>query len=143
VIDEPTEIGVTMLLCDSAQSIGGKLYILGGGWTRATLPPDQPLPMALAILLSVPWDMANQRFKVRVYLTTHEGDPVDLGGGPVEAATEIELGRPAGLERGTPLDATFAITAGALPLEPGTYVWMLDIDGTPRARTLFQLHTQG
>ncbi len=32
-MSSPTDIRATMLLCDSAQNIGGKLFLLGGGWS--------------------------------------------------------------------------------------------------------------
>ena len=39
---------VTMLLCDAAQESGGKLYILGGGWSIIRTP-NTPTPMSLAM----------------------------------------------------------------------------------------------
>ena len=44
---------VTMLLCDAAQQQGGKLYILGGGWTTINFQ-QVPFNMALAIKLAIP-----------------------------------------------------------------------------------------
>lgn len=87
-------------------------------------------------------DLANHRFTVRLYLTAGDGQPVDLGEGPIEAATHIEVGRPPGLEVGTPLDATLALNAGALPLAPGSYVLELQMDEVVRARTPFRVRTQ-
>ena len=57
-MSSPTDIKATMLLCDSAQSIGGKLYVLGGGWSilRKT---GNLMTMALAVKLSIPWSRAN------------------------------------------------------------------------------------
>ena len=40
----------------------------------------------------------------------------------------FEVGRPAGLKPGTPLDFPVAINSGPLPLEPGRYEWRLTID---------------
>jgi hypothetical protein len=140
VTTSPAEIQVTLLLCDAAQSIGGKLYILGGGWTQAVLV-GQPIPMALAVRFLIPWERANHRFEIRVALVDSEGSPVDLGEGPIEALTELEVGRPPGVKPGSPLDATLALTAGALPLEAGAYVWVLEADGTERARAPFVLRS--
>lgn len=136
--EAPTEIGVTMLLCDSAQSVGGKLYILGGGWSQVQVP-NVPIPMAVAVRLAVPWDRANQRLPIRIYLVTRDGDPVDIGAGPIEATANVEVGRPAGLERGTPLVAMLAINAGAVPLSSGRYVWELAIEDKIMAREPFQV----
>lgn len=46
-----------MLLCDAADSVNGKLYILGAGWSQL-LFPDRPANMSLAIKIAVPWDQA-------------------------------------------------------------------------------------
>jgi hypothetical protein len=40
----------------------------------------------------------------------------------------FEVGRPAGLKPGTPLDFPVAVNSGPLPLEPGIYEWRLTID---------------
>lgn len=128
-----------MLLCDAAQSVGGKLYILGGGWTQLQAPPNVPVPMALAVRLLIPWDMANRQIPVRVVLVTSDGQPVDLGGGPIQAETIIEVGRPPGLEQGTPLDAMIAINLGGISLQAGRYVWELSVEGESAARASFQV----
>ena len=41
----------------------------------------------------------------------------------------FEVGRPAGLKPGTPLDFPVAMNSGPLLLEPGIYEWRLTIDG--------------
>lgn len=128
-----------LLLCDAAQSIGGKLYILGGGWSQAAVPPGMAIQMALALRIVVPWTEANRQIPLRVSLLTADGAPVDLGAGPIEQATQFELGRPTGLERGTPLDAMIAINAGILPLDAGRYVWRVEIDGEVKARAPFRI----
>ncbi len=128
-----------MLLCDAAQTAEGKLYMLGGGWTMSSVAPGQPVPMALAVMISIPWSLANHRFRVHVRLMTDEGAPVDVGGGPIEAQTGLEVGRPPGLDPGTSLMAPLAINVGALLIPPGRYVWQLEIDGDPYARSPFEV----
>ena len=132
-----------MMLCDAAQSMGGKLYILGGGWTQIMLVDPLP-PMALAVQLTVPWDQANERMAVEVALVTEDGKPVDFGSGPVAAGGEMEVGRPPGLRRGTPLDSSLVMNFGGLRLNPGGYVWELRVDNDAKARTPFRvLPSQG
>jgi hypothetical protein len=142
VPDSPTEVEAVMLLCDAAQSVGGKLYILGAGWSEVQVP-NVPVPMALAIRLTIPWDQANHRFRTRVSLMTQDGEAVDLGEGPVMAEGEIEVGRPPGLERGTSLYAPMALPVGAVALTPGRYVWELEVDGSVLAREPFQVKSAG
>jgi hypothetical protein len=119
---------VTMLLCDAAQAIGGKLYILGGGWT-IIFQPHVPVPMSLAIKIDVPWDRSNQSLHFDVQLVDLDGEPVDLGDGPIAASADFEVGRPAGLKPGTPIDVALALPFGMLALGPGQYVWQLEIEG--------------
>jgi len=82
---------VTMLLCDAAQESGGKLYVLGGGWS-VVRSPNAPTPMALAVKMSVPWDQANQPHAMRAVLVTADGDEVDLGEGPLVVEGTVEVG---------------------------------------------------
>jgi hypothetical protein len=123
-MSSPTDIKATMLLCDSAQSIGGKLYVLGGGWSilRKT---GNLMTMALAVKLSIPWSRTNEPHDLEARLVTEAGDDVLLEGQPVRAAGAIEVGRPPGIRKGTPLDAAFVLTFQNLSLDPGGYVWEL------------------
>jgi Family of unknown function (DUF6941) len=142
-MSEPEQVGwdVTMLLCDAADSVGGKLYILGGGWSTL-LRPNVPTNMALAIKLGVPWHDANRRIPLRAELLTDESEPVEQNGEPVFAEGEIEVGRPPGLHAGISLDAPMVLNFGGITLGPGGYVWQLSIDGQPRARTPFRVRAE-
>jgi hypothetical protein len=122
---------VTMLLADAAQAVGGKLYILGGGWSL--IGPD-PTPMAIAIKVEVPWIAANQKHRLRLDLIDQDGHPVQIptptGERPFQIETEFEVGRPAGVPPGMPLDFALAINLAPLPLPPNSrYVWRCSIDG--------------
>jgi hypothetical protein len=128
----------TMLLCDAAEQQGGKLYILGGGWSLLHAP-DAPVNMALAVKLAVPWTQTNEPHSIRVALLTEDGDAVDLGQGPVQVEAKLEVGRPAGLKPGTPIDAPFVVPFTGISLGVGGYVWVLTVDGTELARTPFRV----
>lgn len=114
---------IRMLLCESAQSVGGKLYILGGGFSRVLLV-QQPIMMALAVYVSIPWTEANQPYDVIASLINLDSTPVQIEGQPVRVEARLEVGRPPGLPPGTPLDSAFVFNF-ALVLTPGTYVWRL------------------
>jgi hypothetical protein len=119
-----------VLLCDSAQEIGGKLYILGGGWSRiAALNPNLPISFAIAVKLRIPWHDANRRLALRLALFTEDNQPVLLPDGTdVHAEGNIEVGRPPGLRPGSDLDSAFVVPVNA-QLAPGAYHWDLAIDG--------------
>jgi hypothetical protein len=124
---------VTMLLADSAQAVGGKLYVLGGGWSIAG---PGPTPMALAIKIEVPWDRGNIQHHLVIELLDADGQPVEApmppegAPGPIRVDSMFEAGRPPGLKAGTPLDVVLAINFAPFPLKPGNrYEWRLSIDG--------------
>lgn len=122
---------VTMMLCDYAAVAEGKLYVSGGGWSQTGPQPSQS---ALALLIGLPWTMANQKIRFTIKLVTQDGEPVQLSapqGGlePVELGGEFEVGRPPGLAPGTQLDVPLAFTMGPMPLQPGQrYSWVLHIN---------------
>jgi hypothetical protein len=121
-----------MLLADFAQVSDGKLTIVGGGWS---LTGPEAVPFGIAILVRVPWDQANRRHLMRLELLDADGQPVlmdtDDDESPVVFFDDMpfEVGRPAGLKPGTPLDFPIAVNSGPLPLDPGLYEWRLSIDG--------------
>jgi hypothetical protein len=122
-------VRVTLMLADSAQEVGGKLYILGGGWsvTGPVVPPS-----AVAVKIDVPWDEANRAHSWVLRLIDEDGMPVlvDADGGELRVEGTFEVGRPPGVRPGTPIDVPLAVNFGPLPLRPGTrYVWELSIDG--------------
>jgi len=133
----------TVLLCDHAQEVAGKLYILGGGWSiyRGT-----PVTMALAVKIAVPWDEANTPHQFAARLVTEDGlDPVlpQADGGfaptPVQFEGRFETGRPPGLTPGTDLDAPFAFNLSGLALPAGRYEWQVLLDDEPVERVSFSV----
>jgi hypothetical protein len=121
-------VKVTMLLCDAAEAVGGKLYILGGGWSMTN-----PITAhsAIAIYIQVPWDQTNFGHRFRLELLDADGQPV-LGGEekPVMVEGNFEVGRPAGLKPGTPIDVPLALNVGPMRLPPDSrFEWRLTLDG--------------
>jgi hypothetical protein len=120
-------VKATLILCDAAQTdASGKMHMLGAGWSVTGTPTG---PAAVAILLKIPWDRANQKLPLVLQLEDADGQPVVLAGGPVEMRSEIEVGRPPGLDAGSPIDAAFQLSVQPMPLLPGRYQWRLQIGG--------------
>lgn len=124
-------IRATMLLCDAAQAVEGKLYILGGGWN--TIGPD-PAPTAIAMYVEIPWDMTNVKHPWRLELLDADDQPVEVptpaGDRPLVVEGEFEVGRPPGVTPGVGLGVPLAINVGPIALTPGRrYVWRLSIHG--------------
>jgi hypothetical protein len=128
-----------MLLCDYAEELGGKLYIMGGGWSRLGTP-NQPSNLALAIKLSVPWNQANEPHNLTVRLVNGNGEQQqDPQGNDVQIMGKLEVGRPPGLRPGSTLDVPIAAQFNGLVLEPGIYRWELEVDGVPMGDTTFDV----
>jgi hypothetical protein len=121
---------VTMLLADFAQVVGGKLYVMGGGWS---VTGPAPTPSAIAIKIEVGWNEANRKKSFKVELVDSDFRPfmiaTPVGEVPVVLSGEFEVGRPPGLIQGSPLDINLAFSIGPLPLSPATrYTWKMTID---------------
>lgn len=118
-----------IILCDAAQSDpSGKLHMLGAGWSITSSPTA---PQAVAVLIKVPWDRANQPMPLSLQLLDGDGHPVllpsPLGQTPVLVESSLEVGRPPGVPPGSPIDASFALNVQPMPLGPGRYQWRLTL----------------
>jgi hypothetical protein len=116
-----------LILCDAAQASSGKVHMLGAGWSFTTCPTA---PHAVAVLMKVPWDRANERLALRLRLLDSDGQAVGVSSPngptlPVGTEAEVEVGRPPGIAPGSMLDASFAVSLPSLPLSPGRYEWRL------------------
>lgn len=122
-----------LILCDAAVSEpAGKVHMLGAGWSQTGTPTA---PQAVVAMLKVPWDRANQRIPISLFLRDSDGRQVTLPSPsgervPVGQEGEIEVGRPAGVLHGSPLDASFVMVLPPMPLEPGRYEWRLEVAQT-------------
>lgn len=125
-----------LLLCDYAEAVNGKLYMMGAGW-NVLFAVDQPVNVSVATLIEVAWDQTNVRHTLAVRLLTLDGEPVDVDGHAVEATGEFEVGRPAGVKPGSSFNAPFVWNFAGVRLASGQYEWQLAIDGNPVARRAF------
>ena len=128
-----------MILADGAQVADGKLYVLGGGWTR--LKPNTPAPQSLGIVVHIPFDMTNQPLKLEVNLLDDDGNVVERGDPPqaVMAGGEFEVGRPPGVKQGEPMNFPLVLNFNGLSLEQGGYVWQCKVQDEPVARWPFRV----
>jgi hypothetical protein len=121
-------VKVTMLLCDAAEAVGGKLYVLGGGWSMTNPTTARS---AIAIYIQVPWDQTNFSHRFRLELLDADGQPVQSPDGqPIFVEGNFEVGRPPGMKPGTPIDVPLALNVGSMMLAPDNrYEWRLTLDG--------------
>jgi hypothetical protein len=119
---------VTLLLADFARVAAGKLDVIGGGWSM--MNAQGPFGFFVAALFQVPWDQTNTKHTFRLELLDADGRGVPTPDGErIRAEGEFEVGRPAGLRPGTPVDAPLVVPFGPLELGEGRYEIRLTIDG--------------
>jgi len=120
-------LDATVLLCDAAVAdMSGKMHMLGAGWSVTSSPTA---PAAVVVLLKVPWDRANTKLRIALTLVDADGRPVVIEDQTVGIERFLEVGRPPGLEHGVPIDTSFTLSVGPMPLVPGRYRWLLDAAG--------------
>ncbi|MGH3939473.1 MAG: hypothetical protein ACRDTG_12740 [Pseudonocardiaceae bacterium] len=126
-----SSLDIKLILCDAAQAEpNGKTHMLGAGWSITATPTA---PHAVAILIKVPWERANQKIGGMLRLLDAEGDPVELEISPgmkglIENEFELEVGRSPALAAGSMIDAAIVVNIGPMPLPLGCYQWCLEMD---------------
>lgn len=135
-------IRANMLLCDGAQVVNTKLYILGGGWSYLWLTEGQQIGFVVAIDMIVPWDMANRQLNALITLLTEDHEEVTPSGwdGPVQAGGTLVVGRAPEARAGADMHVPLAFPLGPFELEPGGYVCQLSVDGNPVNSAAFQVN---
>jgi hypothetical protein len=124
-----------LILADAAQIVGGKLYLMGGGWDVLTVNSPYPVHHRCAIAASfrIPWNETNQRNNVEVVVATEDGR--ELG----NVRAQMEVGRPAGLPPGSDQRAQLAAEMALQFQGPGIYVIVARIEGEEAARYPFRV----
>jgi hypothetical protein len=125
-------VNVTMLLADAAEAVGGKLYILGGGWSVMGPGPGQ---MAIALRFEVPWHEAAEDHDWTLSLVDADGRPVlceDHQRHPIQHHGHFHVHRDEN-RLGVPVEYATVANAGRVRVPPGgRYVWELSVDGATR-----------
>ena len=113
------------ILADSAQVVGNKLYLLGGGWDVLYVGQQFPVQQSFAVALSfrVPWQQTNQRHTAEIRITTEDQQEI------AKVGAQLEVGRPAGIRPGQAQRMQMAMNLLlALPRE-GIYEVRISING--------------
>jgi hypothetical protein len=128
------DLKVSLMLADHAQAVGGKLYILGGGWS---VTGPGPSSFAIVLDVKVPWHGINVDHKLEFDLLDADGRPVEIetpeGPKPLRFEGTFQATPAPGVKPGVPIDAPLAFNLPAYPIPPGgRYEWRLTIDGETR-----------
>jgi hypothetical protein len=125
------------LLADAAQVAEGKLFVLGGGWERLTVPQ---LPVTRAIEIAtrviVAWTETNRPLAFELQLVTEDGEAMLNP----PAAPSVTVGRPVHLREGSDQAIPLVLKVNGVSLqEAGRYVFTLSYEGEELARTAFEV----
>lgn len=129
-----------LILADSAQVIGNKLYLLGGGWDVLSVNSEFPVVQQCAVALSVrvPWNETNQKHSIEVEGLSEEPsteEPKSL----FKVDGQFEVGRPTGIRPGQDQRVQLAIGANLRLEAPGTNVIIARIEGQEMRRIHFNV----
>ena len=129
-----------LILADSAEVVGNKLYLLGGGWDRLTVNTEFPIEQRCAIALSVrvPWNETNQKHVFEVEVTSEDPNteqPKSL----VKVGGQFEVGRPPGIPQGQEQRIQLAINMSLRLETPGTKIIVARIEGQEMRRVHFNV----
>lgn len=130
-INEQTDADF-LILADFAQVVGGKLYLMGGGWSRFN-PPAYPAAVQFGIGFGIRVPYAETEDPHHVELVMESADGVVLW--RIEA--DLETGRPPGTKGESQL-AILAVTGGATLDSPGEFVLRAKVDHRERKRFSFR-----
>ncbi|MGA9725822.1 MAG: hypothetical protein WBQ86_25440 [Candidatus Binatus sp.] len=106
------------LLADAAQAVGGKVFVLGGGWNlfRAASYPA-PVQLAIAIGLGFSSDEVGIKYPLNVVIADEAGVPV-----VPEMKGQVETGQPApDVPKTASVKIPVAININMSLPHPGTY----------------------
>jgi hypothetical protein len=131
----------TIILCDWAESIQGKLYVQGGGWNK--LLSDTPGQFAVAVICRIEYNETNTPYHAVLALVDEDGQPFpplnpEAGQAPARFEIDFEVGRPPGMRPGQTQVFSFTGKLGGFVFPPGGYRFELDISGHRQDAAEFQ-----
>lgn len=124
----------SIVLCDFAAAEGGKMNIMGGGWTR--IVAAMPVHIALAVLVYVPYDQLNQQRKVAIRIMDEDGNPYPKND-PVLIEADLEVGRPPGMRPGEETVVPIPLKLNGIQFKTGGYRAEVAVDGVRVATQSF------
>ena len=125
-----------LIIADAAQVVGGKLYLLGGGYDRVTLPKGPPAghSMAVAVSFRVPWNETNVKHDFELKILDGDGQEIFGGNG------QFEVGRAPGILPGQDQRTQLAMNIGWQVERLGSYEAVASVKDAERR---FPFHVVG
>ncbi len=129
-----------LILADSVQVVGNKLYVLGGGWDVLKANKDFPFiqPCGVAFAVQVPWNDTNDKHSFEIEVQS-EDQSTEEPKSMAKLGGQLEVGRPPGIPRGQPQRIQLGINLGLNIEGPGTKIIIGRIDGEESKRITFNV----
>jgi hypothetical protein len=121
-----------LILADRAESLNGKLYMMGGVWDQiGVVDFTKPIAFSLALGLLIPWNATNLDHTLQVRLLDEDGNVLfGVDGG-------FKAGRPPQLPPGASQHNVLTFTVAAILPKPGAYRAEATINGAATRSTSF------
>ncbi len=129
-----------LILCDCAQVVGNKLYLIGGGWDRLSASKAFPIQQhaSIAVALKIPWAETNQRHKFEIEVMGEDQDS-EQPKSMAKVQGQFEVGRPPGIPVGQDQRIQLAIDMILVIDSAGTKTVAARIDGEEARRITFNV----
>ncbi len=129
-----------LILADAAQVVGGKLYLLGGGWDQIIVNKAFPIDqrMALALGINVPWNETNQKHNLEIEIVS-EDVATEETKSLMKMGGQFEIGRPAGIRQGQEQRFQMAMDMTIKIATAGTKTVIARIEGQEVKRVVFNV----
>lgn len=121
-----------MILADRAESINGKLYMMGGAWDGIGVPgPGHPVGFNVAVGIVVPWNATNVEHQFRMRVEDADSKEQFVAG------AGVNVGRPPGMPVGARQHVVFALHCTFTPPGADIYVMIGTIGSHEKRLTFF------
>ena len=129
-----------LIIADSAQVIGNKLYLLGGGWDVLRAKKNFPFiqPCSIAVSVKVPWNQTNEKHSFEIEIISEDQiseEPKSLA----KMGGQFEVGRPPGILKGQDQRIQLAAGMGLSIDSLGIKTVIARIDGMESKRINFNV----
>lgn len=127
------------LIADSVQAVGGKLFVLGGGWDTLTVGsfPARHHTLALGLRIAVPWTYDGRIVRLEIDLQDEDSRSLFSGG---SVRHQFPVRRSPSTTDGESIGMVQAFTFNNIPFrEPGGYAFVVSLDDVERKRIRFRV----
>lgn len=124
-----------LILADKAEAIGGKLYLMGGGFDRVGMTAiPGPAQFDIAMGLLVGYNETNLKHSFELRCEDADGNLVFP---PAQGV--FEVGRPPGMSAGSEQRALMVFGGPFTFRQTGDYSWVVTVNGERQPATRFRI----